>query len=270
MLNKCKAAAKKSYGESMLEWKERGAAPRPYDAWIQPAYWPGLVDHWCSDAFASRSQRNAENRASAEGAGASTGSVNMLVHKQRFEQTQGREPRWSDELFQPTHTRKLTGEYINVKAKNAQLKYEKAMTEKYGADRGTWPAYDADLWYSTGVDDQNSHGDNYGLGALGKSRGMYRPGGSSSARSHSSQSYSSMPPSTNLTEEDVERISSRLLAKMEAQIEAQVDARLEARFRASSGGSGSQPASMPAQDDEDDDSDDDEGHWSDVGGDGTA
>ena len=68
----------------------------------------------------------------------------------------------------------------------------------------------------------------------GKSRGMFRSGGSNSARSHSSQSYSSMPPSTNLTEEDIERISSRLLAKMEAHIEAQVEARLEARFRASS------------------------------------
>ena len=81
MLNKCKVAAKKSYGESMLEWKERGATLRPYDAWIQPTYWPGLVGHWRSDAFASRSQRNAENRANAESAGASTGSVNMLVHK---------------------------------------------------------------------------------------------------------------------------------------------------------------------------------------------
>ena len=37
------------------------------------------------------------------------------------------------------------------------------------------------------------------------------------------------------------------------------------------GGSDSQPASMPApQDDEDDDGGDDNGHWSDVGGDGSA
>ena len=42
------------------------------------------------------------------------------------------------------------------------------MAEKYGADRGTLPAYDGDLWYTTGIDDQNIHGDNYGLGALGK------------------------------------------------------------------------------------------------------
>ena len=84
MLNKCKGAATKQYGDSMVEWKERGAAPRPYCEWIIPDYWPGLVDHWCSDDFASRSKRNAENRASAEGSGATTGSVNMLVHKQRF------------------------------------------------------------------------------------------------------------------------------------------------------------------------------------------
>ena len=68
----------------MIEWKEHGAAPHPYGSWIKPMYWPGLVDYWCSDAFANLSARNAENRANAEGTGATTGSVNMLVHKQRF------------------------------------------------------------------------------------------------------------------------------------------------------------------------------------------
>ena len=42
------------------------------------------------------------------------------------------------------------------------------MVQKYGEDRNTWPAYDGDVWYSTGISDQNAHGDNYGLGALGK------------------------------------------------------------------------------------------------------
>ncbi|XP_078164442.1 uncharacterized protein LOC144559303 [Carex rostrata] len=180
----------------------------------------------------------------------------MLVHKQRFEQTQGREPRWSGELFQPTHTKKKMGEYINVKAKNAQLKYERAMTEKYGPDRDTWPTYDSDLWYSTGIDDQNVHGDNYGLGALGKTRGMFRSSGSSGSQSHSSQSYSSMPLAPHLIEEDIDRISSRVLDQMEA------------RLRVSrAGGSSSHQASPPASQDDDDD---DEGQFSDVGGDGTA
>ena len=49
-----------------------------------------------------------------------------------------------------------------------QLKYEKATKDKYGEDKETWPRYDGDLWFTTGVDDQNAHGDNYGLGALGK------------------------------------------------------------------------------------------------------
>ncbi|XP_078159670.1 uncharacterized protein LOC144555263 [Carex rostrata] len=153
------------------------------------------------------------------------------------------------------------------------------MKDKYGEDKEKWPRYDGDLWFTTGVDDQNAHGDNYGLGALGKTRGMFRFGGSSGSQSHSSQSYSSMPPSQRLSEEDIDRISSRILRQMEAQIEARVDARLEARLRATqAGGSGSQPggsgshqASPPVpQDDEDDDDTDDEEHWSDVGGDGTA
>ncbi|XP_078153323.1 uncharacterized protein LOC144548507 [Carex rostrata] len=119
-----------------------------------------------------------------------------------------------------------------------------------------------------GIDDQNVHGDNYGLGALGSTRRMFRSSASSSAQSHSSQSYSSMPPAPQrLTKEDIDKISSRVLDQLEA--------RWEARFRASSGGSGSHQASPLApqddeHDDDADDGDDDEGQFSDVGGDGTA
>ncbi|XP_078157321.1 uncharacterized protein LOC144553107 isoform X2 [Carex rostrata] len=125
MLNKAKLQATRKYGDEMLSWKEHGAAPHPFH-WIKSDYWPGLVDYWCSDAFATWSQRNASNRANAKSSGATTGSVNMLVHKRRFMQEHGREPRWSDELFQPTHTNKKTGEYISGKAKRAQDKYERA------------------------------------------------------------------------------------------------------------------------------------------------
>ena len=40
------------------------------------------------------------------------------------------------------------------------------MVQKYGEDR--WPNYDGDVWYSTGIDDGNVNGDNYGLSARGK------------------------------------------------------------------------------------------------------
>ena len=42
------------------------------------------------------------------------------------------------------------------------------MKDKYGEDKETWPIYDGDIWFTTGVDDKNAHDDNYGLGALGK------------------------------------------------------------------------------------------------------
>ena len=67
----------------------------------------------------------------------------------------------------------------------------------------------------------------------GKTRGMFRSNGSSGSQSHSSPSYSSMPPAQRLTEEDINRISARVLEQMDARIEARVEARLEARFRAS-------------------------------------
>ena len=47
-----------------------------------------------------------------------------------------------------------------------QEDYDRDMTEKYGPDRALWPSFDEDVWYSN--TDNNAHGDNYGLGALGK------------------------------------------------------------------------------------------------------
>ena len=83
MLHKAQLAAKKAYGDNMQEWKEH-SAPHPHE-WITPTSWPEVIDYWCSDAFVNRSQRNKINRAAAgESSGATTGSVNMLVHKQRF------------------------------------------------------------------------------------------------------------------------------------------------------------------------------------------
>ena len=37
---------------------------------------------------------------------------------------------------------------------------------KYGPDEALWPSFDEDIWYAN--TDNNAHGDNYGLGALGK------------------------------------------------------------------------------------------------------
>ncbi|KAF3335417.1 hypothetical protein FCM35_KLT19924 [Carex littledalei] len=108
-LHKCKEMAMKLYGNNIQEWKQQQTPP-PYD-WIKPNVWPKLCDYWCSEAFAKRSEQNRENRiASGESAFATTGSVNMLVHKQRCED------------------------------------YEKAMKEKYGHDQVNWPCFDENVW----------------------------------------------------------------------------------------------------------------------------
>ena len=83
MLNKCKDDAKDKYGDNILEWKDR-EVPSTYD-WIKGDNWLKLCDHWCTEDFAIRSEQNHKNRTSSkEATFASTGSVNMLVHKQRF------------------------------------------------------------------------------------------------------------------------------------------------------------------------------------------
>ena len=82
MLNKCKVDAKDKYSDNILEWKDQGV-PSTYD-WITGDNWL-MCYHWCSEDFANRSEQNHKNRISSkEATFASTGSVNMLVHKQRF------------------------------------------------------------------------------------------------------------------------------------------------------------------------------------------
>ncbi|XP_078168395.1 uncharacterized protein LOC144562911 [Carex rostrata] len=245
MMNKAYKAATKSFGDSMLELKARESASSPYD-WIKLRYWSGLVNHCCSGTFANRSQQNVLNSALALGSEATTD----------FEQEKGSEPRCSDELFQPIHMNKKPGEYIS---KRAHKSNKRAIVPKYGDDKGIGPNYDDDVLNYMGIDDQNAHGDNYDLGASGKTRGTFRSNGSNSAQLHSSQLYSSMPPASHLTKEYIDMISSRVLD------------RINLAFRAAQGGSSSQQASMPApQDDEDHDGNDDEGQGSNVDGDGTA
>jgi len=83
-LHKCKDEATKLYGNNIQEWKQHPVPSSTYD-WIKPNIWPELCDYWCSPTFAKRSEQNAANRnKSGESSFASTGSVNMLVHKQRF------------------------------------------------------------------------------------------------------------------------------------------------------------------------------------------
>ena len=42
------------------------------------------------------------------------------------------------------------------------------MRLSHGENKNDWPAFDVNVWYTSAVDDRNAHGDNYGLGALGK------------------------------------------------------------------------------------------------------
>ncbi|XP_078152562.1 uncharacterized protein LOC144547733 [Carex rostrata] len=218
LLSKCKKEAKERYGDNILEWKDRGV-PSTYD-WITVNNWLKLCDHWCTDDFAMRSEQNQRNRTSSkEATFASTGSVNMLVHKQRFEDENQREPRWPDELFTPTHTNKKTGQFCSTRAKKAKEDYDRDMSAKYGPDQALWPSFDQDIWYANTAN--NAHGDNYGLGALGKTRSLYRPRESQTSSSQSqtqsqSQSYSSGPP--HLRQEDINAISSQVFGMLQSQL----------------------------------------------------
>ncbi|XP_078153603.1 uncharacterized protein LOC144548760 [Carex rostrata] len=130
------------------------------------------------------------------------------------------------------------------------------MSEKYGPDEALWPSFDEDIWYAN--TDNNAHGDNYGLGTLGKTRSMYRPGGSRASSSQSraesqSHSYTSGPPP--LRQEDINAISGQVLGIIQPQLNQFMEFMEEMR-RTMAGSSSHQGGSTLHPDTHDDSRDD--------------
>jgi uncharacterized iron-regulated protein len=84
MLCKARGTALKLYKtDNYQEWKERGP-PSTY-SWIKRENWTVLCDRWSTEKFEEISQRNSKNRlASGESSFSTTGSISILVHKDRL------------------------------------------------------------------------------------------------------------------------------------------------------------------------------------------
>ncbi|MQL76375.1 hypothetical protein Taro_008766 [Colocasia esculenta] len=107
------------------QWKEHGPV------WMRKEYWIELCDIWGAEKWNENSAKAKQNRAAHPEANVHTsGSVSFATHKVRLEVQLKRPPQFQ-ELFDETHKKKGTNDYISEKAREVAESYSRGMDERY-------------------------------------------------------------------------------------------------------------------------------------------
>ncbi|MQL89967.1 hypothetical protein Taro_022550 [Colocasia esculenta] len=118
-LNKHKATSKKAFGnfDDPLMWKGRGPPA------IRRDYWDAMCDKWATEDFRHRSRIATENRTKMpETTLHTSGSISFGRQKRKMEKEKGG-PVSYKELFEHTHQKKNTGDFVSQKAKEVMETY---------------------------------------------------------------------------------------------------------------------------------------------------
>ncbi|MQL95817.1 hypothetical protein Taro_028486 [Colocasia esculenta] len=141
------------------QWKEHGPV------WMRKEYWKELCDIWGAEKWNENSTKAKQNRAAHPEANVHTsGSVSFAMHKARLL----KRPPQFQELFDETHKKKGTNDYISEKAREVAESYSRGMDERYGDDSQR-PELDPDIWVAASGAPKKGHV--YGFGhSLGTAR----------------------------------------------------------------------------------------------------
>ncbi|MQM07678.1 hypothetical protein Taro_040523 [Colocasia esculenta] len=144
------------------QWKKHGPV------WMRKEYWIELCVIWGGEKWNENSIKAKESRAAHPEANVHTsGSVSFAMHKARLE-AQLKPPPQFQELFDQTHKKKGTDDYISQKAWEVAESYSRGMDERYRDDSQRLEL-DPDIWVAASGAPKNSHV--YGFGhSLGMAR----------------------------------------------------------------------------------------------------
>ncbi|MQL76799.1 hypothetical protein Taro_009201 [Colocasia esculenta] len=139
MYNVRKIAERACASTDKNEWKEHGPV------WMRKEYWTELCDILGAEKWNENLNKAKKNRAAHPEANLHTsGSVSFATHKARLEVKLKRPPQFQ-ELFDETHKKKGTNDYISEKAREVAESYSRGMDERYGDDNQR-PELDPDIW----------------------------------------------------------------------------------------------------------------------------
>ncbi|MQM12116.1 hypothetical protein Taro_045030, partial [Colocasia esculenta] len=111
--------------------------------WMRRDYWESLCHRWATGPWQERSQAAKRNRAAHPEKNVHTsGSVSYATHSQKLLE---RAPTFR-ELFDRTHKRKETDDYVNESARTITETYDRTMTDRY-VEGTPQPDSDTEAWW---------------------------------------------------------------------------------------------------------------------------
>ncbi|MQM02622.1 hypothetical protein Taro_035388 [Colocasia esculenta] len=120
-----------------------------------------LCDIWGAEKWNENSAKAKQERAAHPEANVHTsGSISFATHKARLE-VQLKQPPQFQELFDETHKKTGTNDYISEKAWEVAESYSRGMDERYGDD-SQHPELDPDIWVAASGAPKKGHV--YGFG----------------------------------------------------------------------------------------------------------
>ncbi|MQM22710.1 hypothetical protein Taro_055766 [Colocasia esculenta] len=113
--------------------------------WLRRDYWESLCERWATGPWQERSQAAKNNRSTHPEKNVHTsGSVSYATHNQKLHHELERAPTFR-ELFDRTHKRKGTNDYVSESAHMIAETYDRTMADRY-AEGTPQPDLDPEAW----------------------------------------------------------------------------------------------------------------------------
>ncbi|MQM05603.1 hypothetical protein Taro_038416 [Colocasia esculenta] len=213
LYNAKKNAKKVCQSANPTLWRERSPT------WMRRDYWESLCNIWAAERWQQTSTTMKVNRAANLEANMHTsGSVSFATHQSRLEKELKRPPTFQ-EVFDKTHKKKGTDQYISERAREVAESYSQQMTEKYAGEEEQ-PQLDPEVWVVASGAPKKGHV--YGFGhSMDTSRVL---SGASSSASQTSAFTTTGAPGTSPSEmmgfirDEISSLESRLAETMESHI----------------------------------------------------
>ncbi|MQM09282.1 hypothetical protein Taro_042151 [Colocasia esculenta] len=222
LYNVRKNVQKVSQSANPTLWRER--AP----TWMRRDYWETLCNIWAAERWQQTSKIMKVNRAANPEANMHTsGSVSFATHQSRLEKELKRPPTFQ-EVFDKTHKKKGTDQYISDRAREVAESYSQQMTKKYVREEKQ-PQLDPEVWVAASGAPKKGHV--YGFGHS-MNTSMVLSGASSSASQSSAFSTPAGAAGTSPSEmmgfiaDTISGLESRLAQTMETRLAQTMETRL--------------------------------------------
>ncbi|MQM00330.1 hypothetical protein Taro_033068 [Colocasia esculenta] len=124
--------------------------------WMRTDYWEGLCNIWSVERWQETSTTMKVNQSANPQANKHTsGSISFETHQSRLEKDLKRPPTFQ-EVFDKTHKKKGTDQYISDRAREVVESYSQHMTEKYTGEEEQ-PQLDPEVWVAASGAPKKGH-----------------------------------------------------------------------------------------------------------------